>query len=79
MSTLANLEEHPVVATAQESLRASGYTCLNRIECQFDDGTLILSGMVASYYQKQVAQSAVMKVDGVERLVNQIEVRKSSR
>jgi len=76
----AQLEQygHGVVATARSRLRSTGYTSLDQIECQFRDGTLILAGRVGSFYQKQVAQTVVMDVDGVEQLVNQIEVRKSS-
>jgi osmotically-inducible protein OsmY len=38
------------------------------------DGTVVLSGLVRSYYQKQLAQESVRDIDGVEAIENQIEV-----
>lgn len=38
-------------------------------------GTVTLRGNVASYYHKQVAQSAALTMLGTRRLVNEIEVR----
>jgi osmotically-inducible protein OsmY len=35
---------------------------------------LLLRGRVSSYYQKQVAQEAVLRLDAVEQVINQIEV-----
>lgn len=38
------------------------------------DGTVVLSGLVRSYYQKQLAQESVREIDGVEAIDNRIEV-----
>ena len=37
-------------------------------------GRIVLRGIVGSYYQKQIAQEVVRKVDGVERIENQLQV-----
>ena len=37
-------------------------------------GILILRGQVTSYHQKQLAQEAVAKIDGVVQVVNEVEV-----
>ncbi len=38
------------------------------------EGEIVLRGVVNSYYQKQMAQEAVRRIDGVERINNLVEV-----
>lgn len=42
--------------------------------CEHQQGTVTLQGKVHSYFQKQMAQEALRKLDGVERIVNLLEV-----
>lgn len=79
MTASVDDQQNSVVATARDRLRSTGYSSLDRIDCDFSDGILILSGPVGSYHHKQIAQTAVLEVEGVEQLVNQIEVRKPAR
>ncbi len=61
----------PLIATA---LRESGYSELRRIDCSCEEGILVLSGSVSSYYLKQVAQTLVGKLTNRGRILNQIKV-----
>jgi osmotically-inducible protein OsmY len=45
-----------------------------RIWCEFDGGTLFLRGQVPSFFFKQLAQEAVLDLDCVRQVVNEIEV-----
>ena len=63
-----------IAQTAQRKLRASAYPQLWQVDCAERDGTLTLAGNVTSFYLKQVAQATVGRLDGVNRIVNQIEV-----
>lgn len=38
-------------------------------------GHVVLKGVVRSYYQKLMAQEALLHIDGVEQVENQLEVR----
>ena len=38
------------------------------------DGHIVLKGIVRSYYQKLMAQEALLRVEGVEQVENQLEV-----
>ena len=38
------------------------------------DGHVVLKGHVRSYFQKQMAQEAIRRVDGVQRIENMLEV-----
>ena len=66
----------PVSATelAERQLRSSPYLALRNITCDSQGGVLVLRGFLPSYYLKQMAQAVVTCVDGVEQVVNQIEV-----
>ena len=59
---------------AANRLRGAGYTHLAQVACVFREGVLILRGRVPSFYLKQLAQSLVQPLDGVEQVDNRIEV-----
>jgi osmotically-inducible protein OsmY len=63
-----------VAEQARERLRAAPRQSLCYISCQYQHGLLILRGKVVSYYEKQLAQEAVVRLEGVAQVVNQIEV-----
>jgi hypothetical protein len=44
------------------------------VSCEYDEGTIILRGRSSSYYDKQIAQETVRGIDGVNQVVNEIEV-----
>ncbi|MCY2996162.1 MAG: BON domain-containing protein [Planctomycetota bacterium] len=59
---------------AEGCLQRSGYTALQNISCESRDGVLVLRGRVSSYYLKQLAQETVRRIEGVESIVNAVEV-----
>jgi hypothetical protein len=59
---------------AQGILLASPYRSLRHLTCGYRDGELTIAGRVPSFYLKQLAQIAVQKLDGVERISNIVEV-----
>ncbi len=63
-----------VVHTAEDRLGASSHLFLRHVECHLEEGTLCLEGKVPSFYLKQTAQSLLQSLDGVERIVNRLEV-----
>jgi osmotically-inducible protein OsmY len=48
---------------------------LTGVSCDCREGILYLRGHTRSYYQKQLAQETVRRLDGIETVVNEIEVR----
>lgn len=44
------------------------------IDLSATHGVVLLQGEVQSYYEKQLAQEVVRRIDGVKRVENQIEV-----
>lgn len=63
-----------VQAEAQSRLQGSGYYELHHVSCDFHEGVLSLRGRVSSFYLKQLAQTLVRELDGVEEINNRLEV-----
>ena len=56
------------------SLSQLGYSQLNAIECSAQADEVLLTGQLDSFYLKQVAQSVVVKIPGVQTVRNEIVV-----
>ena len=65
-----------VEEVARILLQHSPYRALRDVACDFEDGCLTLSGQVPSFHYKQLAQTTIAKVRGVQRIVNRIDVHK---
>jgi osmotically-inducible protein OsmY len=63
-----------IAEVAMERLRDSPYKAMRRVSCKCKHGVLILRGRLFSFYEKQIAQEAVLGVTGVTQVVNEIEV-----
>ncbi len=63
-----------IAEAAQVRLQHSPYRTIRRISCRFDDGVLTLSGAVPTFHHKQLAQTAVAGLGGVDRINNRIDV-----
>jgi hypothetical protein len=59
---------------AEGLIRGNAYLALKNVSCDFRDGVLTLRGCLPSYYLKQVAQTTVVGLEGVDRIVNLIQV-----
>jgi osmotically-inducible protein OsmY len=67
-------EKEIVESRATARLKRSAYLEVRHVACEFNEGMLRLRGRVPSYYLKQMAQMAVLGMDGVDELHNQLEV-----
>jgi osmotically-inducible protein OsmY len=63
-----------IAKAATECLRKSHYKVLSRVSCEYCHGVLYLRGRLFSIHEKQLAQQAVAAVNGVQLVVNEIEV-----
>jgi osmotically-inducible protein OsmY len=69
MSTPATLDH-----LVHSALQQSPYLVNRKLRFETEQGRVVLRGVVSSYYQKQMAQEALRKLDGVEHIENQLEV-----
>lgn len=65
---------HKVQESAEARLRQTSHRSIQQVRCEFSDGVLTLFGQLPSFYQKQLAQEAVVDLEGVQQVLNQIEV-----
>jgi osmotically-inducible protein OsmY len=63
-----------ITEAAEVRLQHSPYRAIRRVSCRFDDGTLTLLGCVPTFHHKQLAQTAVAGLGGVDQVDNRIEV-----
>ena len=63
-----------VANAAKLRMQTYHYFEIRRLQCEFQDGILILRWQVSSYFLKQLAQEAVRSVVGVTRILNKVEV-----
>jgi len=68
-----------IAATAEARFRSSSYRALRGIACKAERGVLVLEGRLSSFFQKQMAQELVAKIEGVIQVVNHIEVVSSNQ
>lgn len=63
-----------VVKQAQSSLLSRLAAASNQVTFDYADGMIVLRGNLRSYYQKQLAQEAVRKIEGIKQIHNEIVV-----
>lgn len=61
---------HRVDSAIKENPHLNGH----QVFCQEESGIVVLHGRVKSYFQKQMAQEALKRLAGVERVINELEV-----
>jgi osmotically-inducible protein OsmY len=66
--------EQLLAKLVREAFRQNSYRQLRQMDCRSIGTTVVLRGTADSFYIKQIAQYTASKVDGVQRVVNEIEV-----
>ncbi len=57
-----------------DAIRKASHLTGRILRYEAQDGNVTLHGTVGSYFQKQVAQEAIRRIDGVQRVTNLLEV-----
>ncbi len=78
-TTAPRRQSDTVQELAQRRLRESAYAPIRKIRCDFHEGVLTLRGYLPTFYLMQVAQTLVVKVEGVQLLNNRIVVESYQR
>lgn len=63
-----------IAGAAQAKLQECPYSTVRHVICRCERGVVLLRGSVYSFYEKQLAQSIVSQVEGVQEVVNHIDV-----
>jgi osmotically-inducible protein OsmY len=65
----------PFCESIRTALVSSPYVPTKKVLFEADSGHVVLKGHVSSFFQKQMAQEAIRRVDGVTMIDNLLEVR----
>ena len=63
-----------IVQAVRECLQTASYAPVRDVACDYNDGVLVLHGQVPTFFQKQLAQEAVLHLEGIAKVVNEVEV-----
>lgn len=69
-----SIEEPPLSDRVASALRHSPYVPRKTLRFEAAEGRVTLRGIVHSYFQKQMAQEAVRRIEGVQEILNELEV-----
>jgi osmotically-inducible protein OsmY len=56
------------------ALEQSPYFSRRNLRFKTSEGRVVLQGQVSSYFQKQMAQEALRRIDGISSIANELEV-----
>ena len=56
------------------AIRQNPHLTGHQVFCQHEQGIVVLHGRVQSFFQKQMAQEALKRLEGVEKVINELEV-----
>jgi len=62
-------------SAAMKVLRSSSYSALRRLKCEGTGAVIAVHGVLPSYYLKQMAQSAIQRLEGIRGVTNLVEVQ----
>lgn len=64
----------PLFDRINDALTTNPYVPSRLLHVETNEGRVVLKGNVRSFFQKQMAQEAILRVDGVETIDNLLEV-----
>ncbi|HEY4235223.1 MAG TPA: BON domain-containing protein [Lacipirellulaceae bacterium] len=64
----------PLFDLIHSALSTSPYVPNRQVRVEANDGRVVLKGNVGSFFQKQMAQEAIRRIDGVQLIDNLLEV-----
>ena len=56
------------------AIETNPYLSGRKLRFEAQEGRITLNGVVASYFQKQMAQEVIKRIDGVKQIENELEV-----
>ena len=78
-SATPDYERSPGSRVLVEVVDENIHPAIERVDCDWQGDVMTLRGVVPTFYFKQLAQEAAIRVHGVSRIDNQIEVRATDR
>ncbi len=73
-SETVSIRLHPSADELSATLARHPYFRMRPLSVEATEGRVVLQGVVATYYHKQVAQEMIRKIDGVHAVENRLHV-----
>jgi osmotically-inducible protein OsmY len=64
----------PLFERIHDALTTNPHVPSHQVTVEAEEGRVVLKGKVTSFFQKQMAQEAVRRVDGVQQIDNLLQV-----
>jgi len=64
----------PLFEQVTSAIEGNPHLTRQQVDFSTESGHVVLRGTVGSYFQKQMAQEAIRRIEGIDRIVNQLEV-----
>jgi osmotically-inducible protein OsmY len=64
----------PLESRVDTAISTNPYLTGRRLQSETRQGRVVLRGIVGTFFQKQMAQEAVRRIDGVTEIDNRLEV-----
>jgi osmotically-inducible protein OsmY len=64
----------PLFERVHDALTTNPHVPSQQVRFEAENGRIVLKGNVTSFFQKQMAQEAVRRVDGVQQIDNLLQV-----
>lgn len=77
--SLSELPENNLRNNVVSALRQKGYRHHRMLEINIDHGTVIVEGILPTYFLRQIAVECIKRVTGVVRVVDRIQVVRESQ
>ncbi len=74
MATIETASSGELLHRIDSAIKTSPHLSGHQVFCQEESGIVVLHGRVPSFFQKQMAQEALKKLEGVEKVINELEV-----
>ena len=74
MATIHSPRSCDLLQRIDTAIKTSPHLSGHQVFCQEESGIVVLHGRVRSFFQKQMAQEALKRLDGVEQVINELEV-----
>lgn len=56
------------------ALQKNPYLDFTSLTCETKEGCVVLRGVVPSYFEKQMAQESIRSIEGINEILNELEV-----
>ncbi|MFN3190370.1 MAG: BON domain-containing protein [Aureliella sp.] len=74
MATIKTPGSGELLQRVDSAIKNSPHLSAHHVFCQEESGIVVLHGKVKTFFEKQMAQESLKGLDGVEKVVNELEV-----